>query len=613
MMTTRGAIFGAAAAVIIVAPACNSNSVPTSVLLSVQNAAGIPVPDLVQVRVFDGQGAFDAGEFKVSDSVRGSGVSSSSVSLGTIVVYLREGSLAIRLGARGFTTDVPISEGSVMGTLESGRQKALSLTLQGGLAADDDQDGVPNEIDNCPSAKNPNQENRDGLSEGDACTPDGGTDADDAASDDDAGATTDAPSTETLTVGAPCLSADECPIGFCADGVCCDSACGETCRACNVAGYIGLCTMVPDGQDPRNVCAAEDAATCGLDGSCNGAGFCRKYLAGTVCRAPTCATEIDRALAGTCDGGGECLTGETRSCAPFVCANGACRTTCDVATDCAPGASCSFRSCGPKALGTACSAGTECASKNCIDGVCCDVAECAGPCKACNVAGSAGLCRSIKAGEAAKAPGCPIDDPTTCGRTGNCDGAGGCQRYPLGAPCGAQTCSGSTEHAPPTCNGGGMCLSSRTRSCGNYRCQGTACATRCASSADCANSTYCGSGTCRTKKSSGSACAEAVECSSGNCIDGICCARACSATQYCRGGFTCQSKEALGDSCWDNHECLSNFCVDGVCCASACTETCKRCDFGFPLGTCVNTPAGQRDQNAAVPCTTMCNGSGACR
>ena len=78
----------------------------------------------------------------------------------------------------------------------------------------------------------------------------------------------------TKTNGAACGCAADCSSGFCVDGVCCASACTETCKACNVQGAVGTCAFVPGGVSPRNpgTCPASSVSNCGLDCSCDGKG-----------------------------------------------------------------------------------------------------------------------------------------------------------------------------------------------------------------------------------------------------------------------------------------------------------------------------------------------------
>ncbi len=67
--------------------------------------------------------------------------------------------------------------------------------------------------------------------------------------------------------GAACATASECASNFCVDGVCCNTACGALCQACNLAGSLGTCTNIPNGQDPANECAANKVCT--GNGTCN--------------------------------------------------------------------------------------------------------------------------------------------------------------------------------------------------------------------------------------------------------------------------------------------------------------------------------------------------------
>ena len=85
--------------------------------------------------------------------------------------------------------------------------------------------------------------------------------------------------------------------GFCADGVCCDTACNGTCQACVAAlkqsGVAsGTCGATKSGLDPHNECTAE-STPCGADGQCNGTGACHgRQPAGVSCGAGQCSGTV---------------------------------------------------------------------------------------------------------------------------------------------------------------------------------------------------------------------------------------------------------------------------------------------------------------------------------
>ncbi len=619
---------------------CGSD-VPTSVAVSFMNAADAVWPDVLRVETFNAHGLFASAPLAIAadrttgsdgDGGRDFAVDAHADAagtapgvpivrrLGSVVIYARPGELSVRIVATGLKAGGAISQGTTQVILSAGHQAKVDVLLATALLPDGDGDGVPDGIDNCPQIQNSDQQDSDGDGLGDVCSRDGGA-SDDALSVD--APVADERATDGVSPGggdaglavngAACDTAAACGSGFCTDGVCCDTACGQTCRACNLPGTVGQCTLVADDQDPRGQCVAAPATTCGLDGVCNGAGACRKHRAGTVCRAPSCAaTGLDRILAGTCDGGGECVVGETRSCAPFACSNGACNLTCQTAADCAPGRACSATSCGRKALGTACVATAECDSGHCVDGVCCDVADCSGACRACNVAGSAGSCRPIKSGDDSKIPGCAVEPLETCGLSGKCDGLGGCQKQAAGAICVPRSCKGDRETAASVCSGIGVCLPGPKHSCAPFACKGDACATSCALDADCTTGYYCAAGQCRAVHAVGTVCVVNAECQGGHCVEGLCCVQACAAGQFCLAGATCQAKRPQANPCSSASECLSGFCTDSVCCENTCAGICARCDV---RGKCVPIGAGQPDPSVVTPCAVpkTCDGTGVCR
>ena len=175
-----------------------------------------------------------------------------------------------------------------------------------------------------------------------------------------------------LPLGQPCAQASECVSGFCADGVCCGSACTEVCRTCAAQGSLGTCLPADLGTDPRNDVRHDSGiASCGNDGVCDGAGACEKYSSG--------ATLSGSDLRGLDADVGVPLRRRRRvrapagqSCAPFGCGtDGKCLVLCANDADCVSPNSCVNGSCGKKPLGGTCGNAAECNSGFCEQGICC--------------------------------------------------------------------------------------------------------------------------------------------------------------------------------------------------------------------------------------------------
>jgi hypothetical protein len=106
-------------------------------------------------------------------------------------------------------------------------------------------------------------------------------------------------------LGLACDADQECASGFCADGVCCESACDGLCQQCGAAGYCDAFPQVDPG------CAA---VSCPVDTSCRaylppGAGECSAF--GRCASAESCVAELApvRSPCGEnlfCDAEGEC-------------------------------------------------------------------------------------------------------------------------------------------------------------------------------------------------------------------------------------------------------------------------------------------------------------------
>ncbi|HEY6475136.1 MAG TPA: hypothetical protein VI456_01060, partial [Polyangia bacterium] len=384
--------------------------------------------------------------------------------------------------------------------------------------------------------------------------------------------------------GLACGCSAECKSDTCVDGVCCDKACTGTCMTCALPTALGTCTMVPAGVKPSDPgqCPTDSQASCGRDGTCDGAGACRSYPSSTVCGPGNCnGASISGML--VCDGAGACQTGPLVICAPFACSTSSnkCLTTCAGDQDCVSGEHCLGGSCGPKAMGVVCGGDNECDSGHCADGVCCSTA-CGGACQSCNQVGALGICTPTPAGQGH--PLCLQKDPSTCGTTGVCDGKGGCLDYPANTPCGDATCLGPTSGTSArTCDGLGTCLQPNPFSCGSFACANGACKESCTEMIDCAP---------------GHACTIPSGQKEGSC-----------------------GQKVNGQSCTADADCVSVHCADGVCCATTCTGACKSCAVAGSLGTCTNIAAGGADPHTvckdltAAMCSTdgKCDGNGACR
>ncbi len=283
-----------------------------------------------------------------------------------------------------------------------------------------------------------------------------------------------------LSMASPCTNNEACATGYCVEGVCCESVCNLPCQSCLAAlktppgmygnAVTGRCGEVTTNTDPKDGCPAT-GTICGTTGMCGGKGLCSAAPSGTQCGsgAPICSSPTSYSVASSC------LT--TTLCAPtpipcnsgYACKAGACKTSCVGNDDCdsARGFKCLSGACKQPA-GTACSADSDCATgtcgfgaccvpippfgcatppgalcvtddecfgHHCSDGVCCDSA-CKGPCEACGLLGTEGVCTPVKndpgdppglcspiggsAGEAGAGPG-----PGGGGGGGTVDGAAG--------------------------------------------------------------------------------------------------------------------------------------------------------------------------------------------
>ncbi len=167
--------------------------------------------------------------------------------------------------------------------------------------------------------------------------------------------------------GSQCASGAECASGFCADHLCCNTACDAQCYACDQPSARGTCKPL-DGQDDLSaIVTCTGTNTCKGDGS--GGASCKhrdgqSCASGSECASGFCADHVCCNTA--CDA--QCYACDQPS-APGACTplNGqddvnsvvSCAGVNTCSADTAGGVACKFRD------GEACNSDTECASGQC--------------------------------------------------------------------------------------------------------------------------------------------------------------------------------------------------------------------------------------------------------
>lgn len=298
----------------------------------------------------------------------------------------------------------------------------------------------------------------------------------------------------SFALGSACASDGDCESGFCTDQVCCAARCDGICQSCALPGNLGICRSAEVGTDPRSDCPDELSGSCARDGTCDGAGACRRYPVGTICKPASCvASTLTAAWRCGADG---CMAVPGQSCDPFLCGlTGTCLTQCTADQDCVAPNTCNNGSCGQKPLGAKCATNDECNSAHCAQGICCG-GTCTATCSSCALPGSEGQCTRVPAGQDPLEQ-CPREDPATCGLDGTCDGAGTCRVWVTGTLCQVAGCSANTQVSAATCDGKMTCGRPASVSCGDYSCDTNArCRTQCTTSADCVSPAVCNAGAC---------------------------------------------------------------------------------------------------------------------
>ena len=164
--------------------------------------------------------------------------------------------------------------------------------------------------------------------------------------------------------GQTCKLASDCAGGIpCADGYCCDRACGGSCEACDVANSLGICTTLAATDTPHKghtACMATDSACAG---SCNGSSAACSYPT-SACGTASC-TGTSYQAAGTCSNGA-CNTPAAQTCTNACVATAGCADCTPNAVRCsASGLPQRCSSSGTWQNQTACANGNTCSSGSC--------------------------------------------------------------------------------------------------------------------------------------------------------------------------------------------------------------------------------------------------------
>ncbi len=385
--------------------------------------------------------------------------------------------------------------------------------------------------------------------------------------------------------GEACDLGAQCRSGFCADGVCCETACDGLCESCAAqltGGTDGFCEPTLARQETADECS-------GLV-TCDGARSCFAKELGTDC------TGGSECVSGFCADGRCCESacddmcsrcGTTGSCSAVT--EGEDAGTCDDSHGCVQTPCVCTGSGTCAATGGSCITGAQCASGFCSDGVCCDT-ECSGLCQSCRASetgGVTGQCANVS----------PGTDPASECEPGSCDGQGACQRQ-RGA----------------SCSTGSQCI---TGFCIDGVCCNEACIGACNSCN--ANLTNAANGVCALTLAGLN---PGNSCNSYRMVDGTTTPGSCDGNGQC-------TKAPNGANCTVAHGICAGSCIpnviqcDGytefICCESTCSQPCHSCILGYTgqaNGLCRPTVDGQdplrQCNTCSSPNASRCNGAGGC-
>ena len=174
-------------------------------------------------------------------------------------------------------------------------------------------------------------------------------------------------------VGSPCMQPSDCGLGFCVDGVCCNTACNAgPCDACSIAAGApsnGTCAMIAGPAcDDGNLCTESDTCQAGVcvGGNavvCTALDTC--HVPGQCDPATGVCTNVTKPDTAACDDGDSCTQAD--DCQAGVC-TGANPVVCNAMDECHSAGTCDSTSgiCSTPAKPD----GAPCVGGECIAGTC---------------------------------------------------------------------------------------------------------------------------------------------------------------------------------------------------------------------------------------------------
>jgi hypothetical protein len=296
---------------------------PTSVLLEIKAAPGLPSVEELQLTVFN--------ETTAAVKARRLPEKGAPELPDTVVLYPAVGG-KLRVQVLGLADARVVGEGTTKVTAEERTQVSASVTLHAGRRPDKDGDGVPDAIDNCPGVPNPDQ----GPCAGDAGPADAGADGDLPVATDLPLADGDGPTPDLFSPDIDCDKDNDGYTSSACGGTDCDDS-SDKAYPGNTEGPYGDATCsdkLDNDCDGSQDLQDTDCNPCTSDTDCDDGSICTTDSCSTsgVC-SYTAANEGKACTENKCVSGGKCTSGKCvgkpKTCPPPTnpCKAAACAPT----------------------------------------------------------------------------------------------------------------------------------------------------------------------------------------------------------------------------------------------------------------------------------------------